>query len=320
MEKDGHIYVAGAAGFLGSAIVRKLRDQGFSRVIGIVEDEPDLTDGAQVEAFFSRRTLEYVFLAAGKSGGISANQRYPAELMRDNLLAACNVIHAAYRHGVKKLLYLASSCSYSKECAQPMRPEFLLSGPLEPSSESYALAKIAGIKLSQAYRRQYGALFVSAIAANPFGPGDDFSAEDSHVVAALIRKMHEAKTAGARTVPVWGSGRPRREFIFVDDLADACVFAMNGYDDDEPINLGMGSDLSVRELAELVRDVVGFRGEFQFDPSRPDGMFSKLLDSSRLERMGWKPQTSLRAALEKTYDWFLQSEKESAKRGVRSFL
>ena len=311
MERHSKIYVAGGQTLVGAAILRQLERQGYPNIVGRPGEEPELTDATQVDAFFARTAPDYVFLAAGKSGGIGANQKYPAELMLDNLLVECHVIHNAYHYGVKKLLYLASSCSYPKHCPQPMRVESLLTGPLEPTNEAYAVAKIAGIKLCQAYRQQYGVNFIVGIPANAFGPGDDFSLEDSHVIAALIRKMHEAKELDLESVDIWGTGTPRREFIFADDLADACIFIMCEYDSSEPINIGGGSDLSIRKLAELIKEVVGYPGELRFDTSKPDGMPLKVLDSSKLKEMGWQPRTPFRSALSVTYDWFLQMERGS---------
>ena len=307
MDKSDRIYVAGGQSTIGAALLRQLGHQGYSNVIGARGEEPDLTDAAQVEGFFAKTAPEYVFVAAGKSSGIEGNRKHPAELMLDNLLVECNVIHSAYRHGVKKLLYLASSCCYPKHCPQPMRVESLLTGPLEATNEAYAVAKIAGIKLCQAYRQQYGVPFIVGIPANVFGPGDDFSLEDSHVIPALIRKMHAAKTSGVPSVMMWGTGTPRREFIFADDLADACLFVMQEYDGAEPINLGGGIDLSIAELAELVKEVVGYPGELHFDTSRPDGMPLKALDSSRLIAMGWRPATPFRDALSATCAWFRET-------------
>jgi GDP-L-fucose synthase len=309
LDKRDKIYVAGAETLLGAALLRELERQGYVNIVARADEEPDLTDAIQVEAFFARSVPDYVFLAAGKSGGIRANQKYPAELIRDNLLVECHVVHSAYRHGAKKLLYVASSCSYPKYCAQPMRAESLMTGPLEPTNEAYAVAKIAGIKLFQAYRQQYGVDFVSGIPADAFGPGDDFSPEDSHVVAGLLRRMHDAKIHGKESVEVWGTGAPRREFIFADDLADACIFVMREYGDPQPINLGGGSDLSIRELAELIKQVVGYPGQLVFDSSKPDGMPLKILDSGELRQMGWRPRTPFRSALSATYDWFLRTER-----------
>lgn len=296
--------MAGGQTLIGSAILRELDRRGHRNVVGRGGEEPNLLDASAVEAFFARTGPEYVFVAAGRSGGIGANQKNPANLMLDNLLTECHLIHSAHRHGARKLLYLASSCCYPKLCPQPMRVESLLDGPLEPTSEAYALAKIAGIKLCQAYRAQHDAPFVSAIPADAFGPGDDFSAEDSHVVAALVRKIHEAKLRGAESVELWGTGTPRRELLYAEDLAEACLLVMREYDGIEPINIGSGSDLSIRELAELIQDVVGYRGSLRFDPSRPDGMPFKALDSSPLRAMGWRPRTAPRAALAATYEAF----------------
>ncbi|NER01511.1 MAG: GDP-L-fucose synthase [Okeania sp. SIO3C4] len=308
MEDNAKIYVAGGETLIGSALVRQLKARSCGNLIGEPPKEPDLTKQGIVDDFFARERPEYVFLVAGKSGGIRANQRYPAELMLDNLQVASHVIDSAYRHGVKKLLYLASSCSYPKHSPQPMSEKSLLSGYLEPTNESYAVAKIAGIKLCQAYWQQYGAKFVSGIPANFFGPGDDFSLEDSHVIPALLRKMHEAKVAGAEFVEIWGSGTPRREFVFVDDIADASICLMHNYDNCEPINISGGLDVSIRELAELIQKVVGYSGKLHFDPSKPDGMPLKALESSKLKSMGWEPQTSFEDALRITYEWFLANE------------
>jgi len=310
MEKHARIYVAGGQTPIGAAILREVERQGYMNIVGRPGEEPELTDAAQVDAFFARTAPDYVFLAAGKSGGIEANQKYPAELLLNNLLVECYVIHTAYQYGVKKLLYLASSCSYPKHCPQPMREDTLLTGSLEPTNEAYAVAKIAGIKLCQAYRQQYKVSFISGIPANTFGPGDDFSLEDAHVIAALIRKMHEAKELGLESVDIWGTGTPRREFIFADDLANACIFIMREYDDTEPINLGSGSELSIKELAELIKEVVGYSAKLHFDTSKPDGMPFKVLDSSKLTEMGWRPRTHFRSALSATYDWFLGTQQQ----------
>lgn len=307
MDKKSKIYVAGGETLIGAALLRQLQQQQYTNVIS-PHLEPPLTDGKLVAEFFAEHQPEYVFLAAGKSGGILANQRYPAELMLDNLLVECHVIPSASANGVKKLLYLASSCSYPKLAPQPIQVESLLTGSLEPTNEAYAVAKIAGIKLCQAYRQQYGANFVAGIPANGFGLGDDFSLENSHVIPALIRKMHAAKIKGDRSVEIWGTGTPRREFIFADDLADACIFVMDKYDDQAPINIGGGTDVSIAELAELVKQVVDYPGELHFDASKPNGMMLKALDSAPLLAMGWQPQTDLTSALSATYNWFLLQE------------
>ena len=308
MDKDAKIYVAGGDTFIGAAILRQLKRQGYKNIVGAPGEEPVLTDASHVDSFFAETAPEYVFMAAGKIAGIGANQKYPAQLMLDNLLVTCNMIDSAHRSGVKKLLYLGSSCGYPKYCSQPMRVESLMTGQLEPTSEFYATAKIAGIKLYQAYNREYGAKFVGGVPANPFGPGDDFDAEHGHVIGALIRKVHDAKLSAAEHVEVWGTGTPRREFIFIDDLADACIFVMSEYDDPEPINLGSGSALSVAELAQLVKEIVGYRGAFRFDTTKPDGMPLKVLDSSRLVELGWRPKNSLREGLASTYQWFCRKE------------
>ena len=307
LEREERIYIAGSGTLIGKAIWRGLENRGYTNLVGGPGKEPDLNDPSQVNRFFARSKPDYVVFAAGRSRGIRANQLYPADLIRENLLVQSHVIDCAYRNGVKKLLYLASSCCYPRHCPQPMKEESLLSAPLEPTNEAYALAKIAGIKLCQAYRQQYGVDFISAIPGDVFGPGDDFSLEDSHVVPALIRKMHEGKEMGTDTVEIWGSGNPRRDVVFVDDLADACIFVMCQYAEAQPINIGSGADLTIREIAMVIKSVVGYRGELRFDTSRPDGMPKKLLDSSRLLAMGWQPKTSLISAVKVTYQWFLQS-------------
>jgi len=312
MELHARIYVAGMGTLIGSALVRVLRHHGYVNLVGAAEGEPDLTDGAAVDAFFARARPEYVFMAGGPSGGIQANLRYPATFIRDNLLAETHVIHTAYRHRARKLLYLASSCCYPRECPQPMRVESLMTGRPESTSEAYAIAKLAGIGLCRAYAKQHGARFLSAIPADAFGPGDDFSPEDSHVVPALIRRMHEAKMAGMPDVDIWGTGRPRREFVYADDVADACLFVMLRYENPEPINLGAGAPLSIAEVAAVIREVVGYPGALRFDASRPDGMPVKVLDSSPLLELGWRPKTSLREALRMTYAWYLREHASSA--------
>lgn len=303
MEPDARIFVAGGQTPVGRALLRSLIATGFSPV-GHGGEEPDLADRRSVDLFFDRARPAYVFVVAGKTAGIAGNQRFPADLMIDNLLIAAHVIPAAHRTGVRKLLYLASSCTYPKLAPQPLQVSSLWGGPLEPTSDAYAAAKLAGMKLCDAYRRQHDAQFMTVISADVYGPEDDFSPENSHVVGALIRRMHDAREAGTPAVALWGSGTPRREFIYVDDVADACIFAMRRYEDADPLNLGTGRDTSVAELAEVVRDVVGYRGTLEFDRSRPDGMPLKGLDSSRLHEMGWRSTWTLRAGLEQTYEWF----------------
>lgn len=301
METQDTIFVAGTQTLIGAALVRQLARQGYSRLAGL-DDEPDPRNAAQVDAFFRKHQPACVFLASGKTGGILANQRSPADLMLDNLLGQCHLIDAAHRHGSKKLLFLASSCSYPRQCPQPMRVESLMSGPLEPTNEAYATAKIAGIKLCQAYARQHGSRFISAIPANAFGIDDDFSPEGGHVIPALIARFHRAKIEGQPSVVIWGSGAPRREFLFADDLADAAIFVMRNYDDPAtPINLGGGLELSIAQTARLIAEVVGYRGQLVFDRGRPDGMPLKSLDASALLDMGWRPTTEFADALAATY-------------------
>jgi GDP-L-fucose synthase len=296
--------VAGERTLIGSAIRRRLEADGYRNLVG-GPGEPDWTDVSEVRRFFAAQRPAYVFLAAGRSGGIRANGRFPAELMRHNLLADCHVIHSAHDHGTKKLVYVASSCVYPRECPQPMRVEALWSGPLEPTNAAYATAKLAGMALCQAYARQYGARFISAIPANPFGPGDHFHPEEAHVIPGLMNRMHRAKLDAQDSVAVWGTGAPRREFIFVEDLAEACILLMGEYDDARPINLGGGYVRSIQEVAEAVAGVVGYRGAVRFDSTKPDGMPVKVLDCTPLQHLGWRPTTPFGSALARTYDWLL---------------
>ena len=307
MDKTDRIYVAGSETVVGKAVLRQLAAGGYFNVIDSSSEEPDLTDRAKVDAYFGTMRPDCVFVAAGKSGGIGANQKYPADLMLNNLLIQCQMIRSAQVHGTRKLLYFASSCTYPRSCPQPMQVRSLMTGPLESTSEAYAIAKIAGIKLCQAYQQQCGADMISAIPGDVFGPGDDFGLEDSHVIAALIRKMHQAKVFGVATVEVWGSGSARREFIFADDVADAAIFLMQNYSSPTPINVGSGVDTSIRDIAELIQKVVGYQGQLRFDPTKPDGMPLKTLDTSELMAMGWQPKVSLRRGLEETYRWFLDT-------------
>ncbi len=272
-----------------------------------VHAELDLTDQAAVEAWFEQHDIEQVYLAAARVGGIHANDTHPAEFLRDNLVMQTNIIHAAWQHGVKKLLFLGSSCIYPKLAPQPMPEDSLLTGPLEPTNESYAIAKIAGIKMCQAYRQQYGFDAISIMPTNLYGPGDNFDLQNSHVLPALMRKFHEAKTSGAESVEVWGSGKPRREFLHVEDLADACVFLMNRYSSPDIINVGWGKDIRIVELAELISTIVGFQGRTEFDASKPDGTPRKLLDTSRLSALGWQPAITLDAGIASTYAWYCAS-------------
>ncbi len=307
MDKESKIFVAGHRGLVGSAILRKLQAEGYTNLVTRTRAELDLRDQAAVNRFFEEERPEYVFLAAAKVGGILANSTYPADFIRDNLQIQTNVIDAAYRTGVKKLLFLGSSCIYPKYAPQPMKEEYLLTGPLEPTNEWYAVAKIAGIKMAQAYRRQYGFNAISLMPTNLYGPGDNFDLETSHVIPALIRKFHEAKVEGKPHVVVWGTGKPRREFLHVDDLADAALFLMKNNDNEEIINVGVGEDVSIRELAELIQDVVGFKGEIVFDTTKPDGTPRKLLDVSRLQALGWKARIPLREGLASTYRWYVEN-------------
>lgn len=290
---------------IGCALIRELARQGYSDVVGESGEMPDFLIADRVDAFFSMVKPDYVFLVAGRSGGISANQRYPADLIFDNLMTECHVIHSAYRHGARKLLYLASSCSYPRLCPQPMKEEYLLTGPLEPTNEAYAVAKIAGVKLCESYRQQFGADFITGIPANIFGLGDDFSIEDSHVIAALIRKMHEAKTQQKSCVDIWGTGDPVREFIFADDVAGACVCVMNKYSGLAPVNLGSGSAVSMKELALAIKEITQYQGALNFDTTKPDGMPVKILDSGKLRELDWQPRFSFQEALRMTYKWYL---------------
>ena len=308
MELDAKIYVAGNQGLVGGAIWRRLQAAGFKNLLGRSLEELDLRDQAAVTAFFGRERPEYVFLAAARVGGIRANDTYPAAFIYDNLMIEANIIHQAYRHEVKKLLFLGSSCIYPRDCPQPMQEDHLLACKLEPTNEPYAVAKIAGIRMCQSYNRQYGTCFISAMPTNLYGPGDNFDLLDSHVIPALIRRFHLAKVAGDPEVKVWGTGTPRREFLYVDDLADACLFLMQHYDETEIINVGVGRDLPILELARLVAAVIGYQGRIVLDPSHPDGTPRKLLDVSRLTALGWQPRMPLQEGLQKTYDWFCQSD------------
>ncbi len=305
MDHDSRIYVAGHTGLVGSALVRRLRALGHEHLLLRTRHELELREQAAVRAFFERERPEYVFLAAARVGGIQANATRPAEFIGDNLAIQTHVIDAAWRCGAKKLLFLGSSCIYPKHAPQPIAEESLLTGPLEPTNEWYAIAKIAGLKMAAAYRRQYGFNAISAMPTNLYGPGDNFDLANSHVLPALIRKFHEAKLAGAGEVVVWGSGAPRREFLHVDDLADALVVLMHKYSDEAPINVGCGADVSIAKLAALVGEVVGFKGRIVYDASKPDGTPRKLLDVSRLAALGWAPRIALRDGIEGTYRWFL---------------
>jgi GDP-L-fucose synthase len=312
LSPDSRIFVAGHRGLVGSAIVRRLAAGGFTNVLTVPRSALDLRDQAAVNRWFEAQRPEFVFLVAGTVGGILANSTRPAEFLYDNLMIHGTVVEAAYRTGVQKLLYLGSSCIYPREAPQPIPEEALLTSPLEPTNEAYAIAKIAGVKLCQAYRRQYGANFISAMPTNLYGPGDNFDLTSSHVLPALMRKFHDAKLAGRREVTVWGTGTPRREFLHVDDLADACLYLLEHYEDALHLNVGTGEDLSIRELAELVRGVVHPEAEIVFDTTKPDGTPRKLLDVSRLHALGWRHRTPLPEGIAATYRWFVDNQGAAA--------
>ena len=305
---DG-IFVAGHRGLVGSAIVRRLEMGGYRNLILETRSELDLTDQAAVRSFFEARRPDCVILAAAKVGGIMANSTYPADFIYQNLAIEVNVIHQAWLSGVKKLLFLGSSCIYPRMAPQPIREESLLTSALEPTNEAYAIAKIAGLKMCEYYNRQHGARFISAMPTNLYGPGDNFDLETSHVLPAMVRKFHDAKENGDRTVTLWGSGTPRREFLYVDDLADACVFLMENYEGAEFVNVGTGTDVTIGELAELVRRTTGFGGEVVWDGTKPDGTPRKLLDVSRMKALGWSASVGLEEGLERTYEWYVAQQR-----------
>lgn len=307
LPRDAKIYVAGHRGLVGGAILRRLEFGGFQNVVTRTSSALDLRDQSATQAFFEQEKPETVILAAARVGGILANSTYPAQFIYDNLMIAANVIEAAHQSGVKKLLNLGSSCIYPRLAPQPLSEDALLTGPLEPTNRAYAIAKIAAIEICDSYRAQYGADFISAMPTNLYGPFDNFDLQGSHVLPALMRKMHDAKLEGASSVEIWGSGTPKREFLHCDDLADACLFLLENYSHPGPINVGSGVDLSIKELALLVKEIVGFRGELTFDASKPDGTPRKLMDVSKLERSGWKAKIGLREGMEKTYAWFLEN-------------
>lgn len=302
MDKKDKIYVSGHRGMVGSAIVRKLQAEGFENLLLRTSAELDLRSQEAVDTFFKEHKPDYVFLAAAKVGGIVANNTYRADFLYENLMIQNNVIHSAYKHSVTKLLFLGSSCIYPKFAEQPIKEEYLLTGTLEPTNEPYAIAKIAGLKMCDAYRSQYGCNFISAMPTNLYGPNDNYDLQNSHVLPALLRKMIVAKRTQQPAVEIWGSGTPRREFLHVDDLADACFFLMQEYDGTDWLNIGVGEDVSIKELAELIKDIVGYEGELQFDTSKPDGTPRKLLDVSKLHSRGWKAKTGLRAGIERVYE------------------
>jgi GDP-L-fucose synthase len=302
--KQSSVYVAGHRGLVGSAVLRALQSQGYGNLIVRTHQQLDLTEQHAVREFFQAQRPEAVIMAAARVGGIHANNSHPAGFLRDNLLIQDNVIDAAYRAGVKKFIFLGSSCIYPKMAPQPIKEDYLLTGPLEPTNEWYAIAKIAGLKMCQAYRREYGFTAISLMPTNLYGPGDNFDLQNSHVLPALIRKFHEAKLRGDQSVEIWGSGTPRREFLHVDDLADAVLYLLHSYDAEPIVNIGWGEDVTIRELANLVMSSIGYSGELVFDPSKPDGTPRKLLDVTRLNSLGWRPRISLKAGLDSTYAWF----------------
>jgi GDP-L-fucose synthase len=304
LNRDAKVYVAGHRGLVGSAVMRALERQGYANPAVRTHRELDLTEQAAVRGFFERERPQAVIMAAARVGGIHANNSRPAEFIRDNLLIQDNVIDSAHRAGVQKFVFLGSSCIYPKLAPQPLNEDYLLTGPLEPTNEWYAVAKIAGIKMCQAYRRQYGFNAISLMPTNLYGPGDNFDLQNSHVLPALIRRFHEAKERGDPTMSIWGTGTPRREFLHVDDLADAVVYLLETYDEEPIVNIGWGEDVTIRELAETVAEVAGFKGRLVFDSSKPDGTPRKLLDTARLTALGWKPKIKLRAGIEQTYAWF----------------
>ena len=304
MQPQAKVFVAGHRGMVGSAIVRKLESADFTNIVKRPHRDLNLENQSKVELFFAAERPEYVFLAAAKVGGIWANSHYPADFIYSNLVIQNNVINCARKYGVKKLLFLGSSCIYPREAPQPIKEEYLLTGPLEPTNEAYAIAKIAGIKMCQAYNQQYGTDFISVMPTNLYGAHDNFDLKTSHVLPALIAKFHQAKTSGEPSVSVWGSGRPRRELLHVDDLADACVFLMRRYSSNEIVNIGWGEDVSIAELALLIKNVVGFEGDIVYDSSQPDGVLRKLLDIGKLTGLGWRPRIGLREGIEATYTWY----------------
>lgn len=307
MNKDSKIYVAGSNGMVGSAIVRVLKNNGFGNLVLTSSKDLDLRNQSQVKAFFEKEKPEYVFLAAAKVGGILANDTYPAAFLYDNLMIQNNVIHEAHENQVKKLLFLGSSCIYPKFAEQPIREDSLLTGKLEPTNEAYAIAKIAGVEMCKFYRKQYNSDFISAMPTNLFGINDNFDLNNSHVLPALLRKFVSAKNSNENTVTVWGSGNPMREFLFVDDLAEACLFLMENYSEGETINVGTGQDITIKDLALKIKEITNFEGKLEFDASKPDGTPRKLLDVSKINSLGWKHTTSLEEGIRKTYDWAIQN-------------
>ncbi|MFN7251063.1 MAG: GDP-L-fucose synthase family protein [Anaerobacillus sp.] len=310
MDKNSRIYVAGHNGLVGSSIVRNLQNKGFNNIICKTRKELDLTNQVAVEMFFKEEKINYVFLAAAKVGGIGSNNTYPADYIMENLLIQCNVIKSSFDHNVQKLLFLGSSCIYPKLCPQPIKEEYLLTGPLEPTNEAYALAKISGLKMCQYFNSQYKTKFISVMPTNLYGPNDRFDENHSHVIPALITKIDKAKKLDKPTVELWGTGTPYREFLYVDDLADACVYLMEVYEDNEHVNIGTGKDISILSLAQLIKTMIDYKGEIVFDKSKPDGTPKKLLDISKIEKLGWKAKVSLEEGLKLTYDYYTNIQKQ----------
>tara|TARA_A100001037_G_scaffold304520_1_gene341568 strand:+ start:1546 stop:2520 length:975 start_codon:yes stop_codon:yes gene_type:complete len=319
MEQDAKIYVAGHHGLVGQALVRQLNAQGHENIVTCTSAELDLTEQAAVRDFFATEKPDYVLDAAAVVGGIQANDQYPADFIAGNIMIQTNLIDTAYRSGVKKLLFLGSTCIMPRDAPQPMKEDYMLTGPLEETNQWYAVAKIAGIKMCQAYRRQHGFDAISVQPTNLFGISDNFDYETSHMVAALIRKMHDAKVSGANEVVIWGTGTPRREIMYADDMADACVYLMQNYSGEEFVNIGVGDDISITDFATLVAEVVGFEGEFAYDTSKPDGTPRKLVDVSRLKGLGWNSKITLREGVERTYAWFVENEDNIRTLGAESF-
>lgn len=307
MKPSDRIFVAGHKGLVGSAIVRNLQQKGYNNLILKTRKDLDLINQKKVNEFFERERPDYVFLAAAKVGGIGANSTYPADFIYENLMIESNIIHAAYRYKVRKLLFLGSSCIYPKTCPQPIKEEYLLTGPLEPTNEAYAIAKIAGLKMCQFYNQQYGTNFISVMPTNLYGPNDNFDLETSHVLPALIRKFHEAKIKNLPYVELWGDGTPLREFLYVDDMADACVFLMENYDCNEFVNIGTGKEISIARLAEMIKNIIGYKGDIRWDRTKPNGTPRKLLDISKLTALGWRSQVNLETGIYKTYAWYKEN-------------
>jgi GDP-L-fucose synthase len=311
MNKDSKIYVAGHNGMVGSAIVRRLEEMGYNNIITVDKSVVNLLDQKEVDYFFEYQRPEYVFLAAARVGGIKANDEFRADFLYQNLMIQTNVIKSAFDNDVTKLLFLGSSCIYPKFCEQPIKEEYLLTGPLEPTNDAYAIAKIAGIKMCQDFNKQYGTNFISVMPTNLYGPNDNFDLQTSHVLPAIIRKFHDAKVENLNKVEIWGTGTPRREFLYVEDLADACVHLMNNYNDSEIVNIGTGEDITIKDLSYMIKDILGFEGEIHFNTDMPDGTPRKLLDVSKLEILGWKYKTNIKEGIEKTYQFFLDTYLEN---------